>query len=283
MGRKNVRALLEKDRKKKTFKRFLKRFVLFFFVFGLLILFATQTYSLTKPMFSKELSYFTRDFLMIKELAIVGVSDYADREIRSFVKPIIDVNPNILTFPVENIKLFLATRPYISKAVIRKELPDRIVLDIKEKKPVAIFFDGELKFLDENGEIIRPMSVGENIDVPVISVDGVEDEMKANLLKMGCYFILLDNQSTPYILPSEVRLNRNYIEIKSLELKTANNYIPSVYISYDELEKKILNLKKLWTDIVNKKENIEYIDARYSKGISVKQKNISEVKDGKRQ
>lgn len=244
MRRRNVRNILEKDRKIKTFKKFFKRIIIFFSIIGLLILFASQTYSLTKPIVTKEFTNFSRDFLTIKELAVIGASDFADREIRSFVKPVIEVNPNIFSFPVENIKLFLATRPYISKAVIRKELPGRIVVDIKEKKPIAILLDGELKFLDENGEIIRPMSVGENIDVPVITLDGVNEEISSQLLKIGCTFIMLDNQSTPYLLPSEVRLTKNHIEIKSLELKTSRNEIPPVFIGYDELEKKILNLKK---------------------------------------
>ncbi len=283
MNRRNITNKLEKERKKKTLKRFIKKTILFFSIVGILILFASQTYSLTRPLIKEEFTRFTKEFLMIRELAVIGASDFADKEIRSFIKPIIDVNPNIFTFPMENIKLFLATRPYISKAHVRKELPGRIVVDIKEKKPIAIFFDGDLKLLDENGEVIRPMSIGENIDVPIITLEKINEDSMANYLKSGCNFISLDNQSTPYLLPSEVRLTPSYIEIKSLELKTSSNYIPSVYIGYDELEKKILNLKKLWTDIVNKKENIEYVDARFSKGISINQKNIVEVKDGKRQ
>lgn len=284
MRRKNIRYKLEKEEKKNLVKKLIKRTVLFFSLIGLFVLFATQTYSLTKPLIKKEIDEFSKNFLIIKELAIVGASDYADREIRSFVKPIIDINPDIFSFPVENIRLFLATRPYLTKAFIRKELPGRIVIDVTEKKPVALFLDnGELKFVDENGEIIRPMSLGENIDVPVITIEDVDDKSISNLIKIGCSFIVLDNQSSPYILPSEVRLTKNYMEIKSLELKTRNSEIPPVYLGYEEIEKKILNLKKIWRDIVNKKENIGYVDARYSKGISIVQKNLAEVSDGKKQ
>ncbi len=272
MGRKNLRQKLESERKKSMVKRLIKKLVLVFFIIGIGFLLVSHTYSLTKPFVENELSSFSKEFLTIRELSIIGASEFADKEIRSFVNPIIEINPNIFTFPTENVKLFLATRPYIESAFIRKEMPNRIAVEIKEKKPVAILLDSELKLLDENGEVIRPMSTGENIDVPVISVTDDSDTSSFRL-RMGCQFILLDNQSTPFILPSEIKLFQNHMEIKSLDLKTSRNEVPSIYISYEEMEKKILNLKKLWTDIVNKKENIEYVDARYLKGLSVKQKN----------
>lgn len=272
MRRKNIRHKLENEKKKKFFKRFLKRLILFFCVVGFVSLFVSQTYSLTKPVITKEINDFTKEFVRIRELSIVGASEFADKEIRSFVNPLIELNPNIFTFPVENVKLFLATRPYIDKAVIRKEFPKRLVIEIKEKKPIAILLDSELKLLDENGEVIRPMAIGENIDVPVVTLNDIDDDSKSTFIKMGCAFIALDNQSMPYIFPSEIRLHKNYLEIKSLELKTKNSEVPSLYVGYDEVEKKILNIKKLWTDIVNKKENIEYVDVRYSKGLSVKLK-----------
>jgi len=275
----NERILLEK--KKKRSRKLILLCLLFIFLIIVSLVFFVQTVRVFGPVISKGIKSFGEKFFNIKEVAVIGAGEYGEKEIKSYVEPLIKVNPNLITFPVSTIKIFLATRPYIHYGEIRRELPNRLVIMIKEKKTVAILINNGFFHLDENGNIIRAMQNGENIDVPVITIeDGLSQDAIDESLKTACLLITLDSKSTPEITFSELRITKNGIIGRSMDLKTQNNYIPPLYFSKDNAEKKLLQLKKLWPEIVKKKNEIEYIDSRFKQGIVVKSKTTEEHFNG---
>lgn len=273
MRHKNTRYRLEQERKKKTVRRFIKRFVLVFLLIIIISLATVQLSRLFSPAVSNILNSFTKEYLTIKEVSILGAGDYSEAEIRSYVEPIVNVNPNILTLPINQIKGFLYTRQYLKKAEIRKEFPARLVLEVVEKRPVAILVQNRFYLLDENGEIIRQMNTGENLDLPLITLDNdLNEKTSKEMIKTACFLLQLDNKSLPLLTPSELRISGGTIILRSLELKNKENLIPPIYFGLDGIEKKILYVKKLWPEIVNKREQIDYIDGRFREGVLVKLK-----------
>jgi cell division septal protein FtsQ len=270
---------LSDDKKKKFFRKLVKRGLFSIFALGLLALGVTQAANVAGPVIGRESIKFAGDYLGVKEFAITGASDYADKDIRGYIEPILKVNPNLLTLPFPEIKSYLVSRPYISRAEIRKEFPGRLVIAISEKKSVALLVkNGGFSLLDESGEIIRPMSVGENIDVPIVTIDaGVSQAALADSLRTACHLIQLDNKSVPYLMPSEIRISGNGMTLRSMELKNSDNTMPPIYFSFDGIEKKVLYVKKLWPELLKKKNEIEYIDSRFRQGVVVKLKT-TEVK-----
>lgn len=278
MRNRNTSNRLGQEKRKKFWRKLTKRGLFLVFALGLLALLIIQSANFAGPHISAGLKKFTAEHLGVKELAIIGASDYADKDIRSYIEPILKVNPNLLTLPFENIKSFLLSRSYISKAEIRKEFPWRLVVAVNEKKTVALMVKNGFFLLDESGEIIRPMSVGENIDVPVVTADaGVGEAAVADAVKTACYLIQLDNKSLPYLMPSEIRVVAGGVVLRSMELKNGDNAMPPVYFSLDGIEKKVLYVKKLWPELLKKKNEIEYIDGRFREGVVVKFKT-TEVK-----
>lgn len=275
----NTTVRLEEEKRKKRIRRYIKRGILSTLVLSFLFMSFIQIYRITSPYTTKLFSVFSQKYLTIRELSIIGASEYADGEIRAYVEPIIKVCPTILSLPVSQIKGFLYTRNYLKKAEVRKELPGRLVIEIVEKKPVAMVVKNGLFLLDENGDMIRPMNLGENIDVPAITVEeGVNERLVKEMLKTACYLIQLDSRSSPLMMPSELNISGGLITVKSLELKNGENRIPPIYFSMDDIEKKVLYVKKLWPEIVNKKEALEYVDGRFKQGVLVKLKT-KEVKN----
>ncbi|MCX7770341.1 MAG: cell division protein FtsQ/DivIB [Proteobacteria bacterium] len=272
--------IIQTKKKKKGRKLFLLTLILVFLISAGTMT-AIQLVKFLGPVFTKGVIEFSDRFFKIREIAIVGAGEYGEREIREFITPMVKVNPNLLTFPLSQIRVFLATRPYLSIAELRKELPGRLVIAVKEKKTVAILIKDGFFHIDENGNIIRPMYNGENIDVPVITVEeslGAED--LTDYLKTIALIINLDNKSAPNLAFSELRITKNGIIARSLELKNDNNTIPPIYFPMDYAEKKLLQIKKLWPELVKKKNQIDYIDNRFKKGIVVKLKTTEEHYDG---
>lgn len=281
MRRVSINERIVKEKKKKKSKKILLILLVFVFLISVFSVSIVQAIRVFGPFVLKTIDGINNKFFKIKEVAIIGAGEYGEREIREYIEPIVKVNPNLLTIPVSSIKIFLATRPYLSSAEIRKELPGRLVVSVKEKKTVAILIKNGFYLVDENGIIIRQMQKGENIDVPVITVEeNVDESVFEEYLKTICLLINLDNKSTPSMSFSELRITKNGIIARSMDLKSDEKYIPPVYFSKENAEKKLLQLKKLWPEIVKKKNQIEYIDSRFKQGIVVKSKTTEEHYNG---
>jgi cell division septal protein FtsQ len=272
--------IIQKKRKKRGRKFFLISLITIFLL-TVTTMIVIQTIKYLGPTITKGISDFSNKFFMIREVAIIGAGEYGEKEIRDFVTPMVKVNPNLLTFPLSQIRMFLATRPYINIAELRKELPGRLVISVKEKKTVAIIVKDGFFHIDENGNIIRPMYSGENIDVPVVTVDeNLKIEDITDYLKTIALIISLDSKSAPNLSFSELRVTKDGIIARSLDLKNDNNTIPPIYFPFDYAEKKLIHIKKLWPELVKKKNQIDYIDNRFKKGIVVKLKTTEEHYDG---
>lgn len=281
MKRETLTEKLKKQKKKKQGKKFLLLTLLTLFLVSVTMLVIVQTLRVLKPHIIEAIKSFNQNYFSISEIAIVGASEFGEKEIRGYVEPIVKVNPNLITFPIASVKLFLATRPYISNAQIRRELPGRLVLSVKEKKTVAILVNKGFYHVDENGFIIRPLSSGENIDVPVITIDDdMGNDQVDDAIKTACLLIELDNGAVPSLSFSEIRITKSSMIARSMDLKNAENYIPPLYLSFEGAEKKILQLKKLWPQLLKKKNEIEYVDGRFRQGVVVKLKTTEERYNG---
>lgn len=267
---------LEEEKKKKRLRKWIKRGILFTVIGLFMMVIFFQSYRFVKPYAEKVITYVNEGYFGVREFGVVGASEYGEKEIRGFVEPILKVSPNIFSLPISQIKGFLYTKTYIKRAEIRRELPGRIVIEVEEKRPVAVYVrKGEKILLDENGEMIRPMSLGENIDLPVVTVEeGLTKEREREMIRRACYLIELDNKSSPLLMPSELTITGGAIVLKSLELKIeGEKKIVPIFFSPNDIEKKVLCVKRVWPEIVKKKEQLEYIDGRMKQGVLVKQKS----------
>ncbi len=270
-----------KTKKKKKGRKLILLTIITVFLFSVVSLTIVQAIKYLGPVFSKGILSFSDKFFRIKEIAIIGAGEYGEKEIREYITPIVKVNPNLITFPLSQVKIFLATRPYLNMAELRKELPGRLVISVKEKKTVAILIKDGFFHLDENGDIIRPMYSGENIDVPIVTIDeSMKDEEIGDYLKTVAFIITLDSRSAPNLAFSELKIAKGEIVARSLDLKNENNMIPPIYFPVHNTEQKLLQVKKLWPELVKKKNQIDYIDNRFKKGIVVKLKTTEEHYDG---
>lgn len=275
----STKSRLEEEKKKKKIRRFIGRSIIVLLLLCGFIIGFVQVYRVSAPFVTAAVSKFAKEYLRIREVSLVGASEYADKEIMSFVQPLVNETGNIFQLPVSQIQGFLFTRRYLKKAEVRIEFPGRVVIEVVEKRPVAMLVKNGLFLLDENGEIVRQMSTGENIDIPAITVDkNLNEKLEKEMIRTACYIIQLDGKSLPLLMPSELSISGGQIILRSLELKNKENSIPPIYLGLNEIEKKIVYVKKLWPEIVNKKNELEYVDGRFSQGVLVKLKT-TEVKN----
>ncbi|UCG80477.1 MAG: FtsQ-type POTRA domain-containing protein [Desulfobacterales bacterium] len=89
------------------------------------------------------------------------------------------LHENILAVNLNTIRYRLMAHPWVASAAIERALPDTIHIRVKERVPIAIVDLDRLFYVDERGEIFKPVESSDRVRVPVVtglSLSGIEIE-----------------------------------------------------------------------------------------------------------
>ena len=108
------------------------------------------------------------DFFQITAMKIDGNRMASNKQISALSK--VDIHSNLLAINVPQVKSLLESHPWIDRATVSRNWPNRLLITIKEKNPVAILSrDAGLFYLDSKGRIIAVVSPSQELDFPVIT------------------------------------------------------------------------------------------------------------------
>ena len=121
---------------------------------------------------------------------------------------------NILSLDLDGVRKRLTQHPWIAAAAISREIPDRIRIEIEERKPVALVKGHEFYLADQQGACFAKAAPSEHTGLPIIT------GFDPGTLDSGCnlpreFTVLLENLyretqlKLPWRLISEIRWNRN--------------------------------------------------------------------------
>jgi cell division protein FtsQ len=111
---------------------------------------------------AKESQYFT-----IAEINITGNQRLTRDAILEETH--LNVAQNLLRFDVVEAASALTAMPYVAKAEVTRELPDRLHISITERKPLAIIALGSLYLVDGEGVLFKRLEESDNADLPVVT------------------------------------------------------------------------------------------------------------------
>jgi len=83
--------------------------------------------------------------------------------------------PNVLTLNLRDLSQRLSEHPWIESAAVSRELPDRLMVEIKERQPAAVVAMGARYLVDAKGEIFKRVDSNEIYDLPTITGLARED------------------------------------------------------------------------------------------------------------
>lgn len=103
----------------------------------------------------------------IRELVIRSGPRVSAPEVRTLSE--LTEGDNILSFRLKKCVAALEIHPWVKSASVMRELPDRVVIEIKEREPVAVIALGGLYYVDADGEVFKKLLPGEAMDYPVFT------------------------------------------------------------------------------------------------------------------
>ncbi len=104
---------------------------------------------------------------LVKEIIIEGNHRCQRAEIIKALN--LDSRQLIFTFSLMRAQQRITALPFVQQAIISRRLPDRLQIVIKERRPVALFYLGDLYLVDSEGLVIAPAPKAEKLDFPLIS------------------------------------------------------------------------------------------------------------------
>jgi cell division protein FtsQ len=121
---------------------------------------------------------------------------------------------NILSLDLDGVRHRVTDHPWIASAVISREIPDRIRIEIVERKPVALVKGQQFYLLDDGGVCFSSAAPANHVGLPIIT--GFNPEIPASGCKLPREFTALIQdfyQESQLILPwrliSEIRWSRS--------------------------------------------------------------------------
>ncbi len=117
-----------------------------------------------------------------------------------------DINPaaNVFTLNLKEISKKIEAHPWIRSVRITRRLPNKLIIVVSERKPVALLKKKKLFFFDSEGVLFKEVRPGDEFDYPVIT--GVERPVQE-------IYRLLEMSGQSQILPgsriSEIHMDKD--------------------------------------------------------------------------
>jgi cell division protein FtsQ len=108
------------------------------------------------------------DFFQITAVKIDGNRMTSKEQIAALSR--VDIHSNLLAINPDQVRSLLESHPWIAKAEVVRNWPNRLLINLKEKNPVALLNrETGLFYLDNRGRIIAAARPPQELDLPVIT------------------------------------------------------------------------------------------------------------------
>jgi cell division protein FtsQ len=187
--------------------------------------------------------------------------------------------PNLFTLRLKDVARRLESHPWIEKVAIRKAFPNKVLIEVKERKPIAIVQMGELYYIDENGVIFCRAGDGDGYNYPFLTGLGRQalekdsEESKQLIAKALEVLLALEQEKrVPLKEVSEV-----YIEKISGIYCISKAEGLEVKMGWDDFREKVRRLSLIWTDLEKRGITVQSIDCSDVSRMVVKNAMVKDV------
>jgi len=126
-------------------------------------------------------SYFlSTPYLEIKETSVRGLKELTEKDVLSLAE--IKPGQNILAVNVDVLARRVAVNPWIKNVYVGREFPNRLVVDVRERYPIALVKQGsEFYLMDSEGNVFKKLAQDDEVDLAIITGINVQDKTKSKL------------------------------------------------------------------------------------------------------
>ncbi len=111
--------------------------------------------------------------LCLTEMDVRGIERVERGEL--LVASGVELGDNLVTIDLDRAADEIQKLEWVDSVSMRRAYPDRLAITVFEREPATLLADGQLWFVDHEGEVFKPVDAGEWQDMPVITGVTVDD------------------------------------------------------------------------------------------------------------
>ncbi len=185
------------------------------------------------------------DYFLLKHAIVRGSKRVSEEEIKTLAG--ISTPLNILTVSPEKMARTIEKNPWIRNASVGREFPDRLIIEITERKAAAILEKGsDLYLVDRDGAVFKKFEAGDGVDVPVFTGFYRNNNLRGDLLKKA--FSFLDYLSGSDHFPRIWNVSEIYVDdVHDFSVVTDNHLF--LDLGFEDYERKLKRLRRVMADL----------------------------------
>jgi len=210
----------------------------------------------------------------IRDIRFEGTRNLAWQKLRSFMLE--TYSGNILRVDLEELKDLAESESWVRTAIVRRQLPGRLIVSVRERVPVAVAaIDQDLYIVDEEGVVLDRYGSGQvQLDGPILKgLGNIAREnasaTRLNLEKMGIYSRLMSDMRS-----SEGDYSGSISEVlladpDRVAIVREDDPVP-IYLGSDRFRERYENFlaqKEIYQQLKKEYGRIEYIDVSFDNKI----------------
>jgi cell division septal protein FtsQ len=158
--------------------------------------------------------------------------------------------PNLFSVNLKKVVNRLESHPWIEQVRVKKVFPNKILIQVEERRPMAIIQLGELYYIDTHGEIFSPVGDKDDYNYPYLT--GLtsqfleKDPVEAKRLIMKALELLkiVEQEKVPPLKElSEIHMEKTF----GIQCFTKAEGV-EVRMGWDHFEEKLKRLSLIWSD-----------------------------------
>lgn len=219
----------------------------------------------------------SRPYFQIKEISVRGLRELTEKDVLATagIKPA----QNLLAINTDAVIRRVSANQWVESIYVGRELPDKLVLEVKERTPLALVKqDSDFCLMDAEGFVFKKLGKSDEVDLPIITGIDEKEEIKSQLLLSTLNLLKTVSKSSQYAYlgtVSEVHVDNVFglslISSTGLYLK----------LGTADFEKKLKQLKLVLADLENRgmKNGYLCIDLSDDAKVTVQRKNVPDRKE----
>jgi len=176
---------------------------------------------------------------------------------------------NIFSFSAAEAARSVERAPWIEEARVRRTLPDKVTIRVRERKPVALVRLSDLYVMDEKGVIFKRFEPSDGLDLPVVTglteriIKNGDRRIEDGLLTL--LELLEEGRGLEAERVSEVHVDPDY----GFTIYTVDKGV-RVDLGFSELDKRLARLERIRAMRKDSLAGVRSIDLMVEKGAIVR-------------
>ena len=211
-------------------------------------------------------------YFEIKETSVRGLKELTEKDVLTLVE--IKPGQNILAVNVDVLARRVAVNPWIKNVYVGREFPNRLVVDVRERNPIALVKQAsDFYLMDSEGIVFKKLSQGDEVDLAIITGINVQDKTKSKLLSDTLSLLQVFSGSNLYSFLGAIS-EAHIDEVFGLSLLTDKGLY--LKMGMDDFERKLRKLAVVISDMEKRGINNSSltVDLADAAKITISQKKV---------